>query len=101
MSRGEIEMDSQWGNLDKGNTAADPDSVPSSTIDARQRNYAVNSFAENQGRDNAEDDDSVFEDSDPMLDDSQTAKQLLIGTTYIKGPNTTCKVIALTICLAG
>ena len=45
-------------------------------------------------------DEFLYQDSDPMLQQPYT-QQLLKGNTHIKGPNTICKVIFLTICLAG
>lgn len=49
-----------------------------------------------------DDDDVLYHDSDPMLQQQQPyTQQLLKGDTHIKGPNTVCKIIFLTICLAG
>lgn len=48
-----------------------------------------------------DDDDVLYHDSDPMLQQQPYTQQLLKGNTHIKGPNTVCKIIFLTICLAG
>ncbi|KAJ8653225.1 hypothetical protein O0I10_011073 [Lichtheimia ornata] len=48
-----------------------------------------------------DDDDFLYHDSDPMLQRQPYTQQLLKGNTHIKGPNTICKIIFLTICLAG
>lgn len=48
-----------------------------------------------------DDDDILYHDSDPMLQRQSYTQQLLKGHTHIKGPNTICKMIFLTICLAG
>ena len=47
-----------------------------------------------------DDDDFLYQDSDVMLQ-PENNKQYLKGIVHIKGANTTCKIIWLTICLAG
>ena len=47
-----------------------------------------------------DDDDFLYQDSDLMLQPENNT-QYLKGSVHIKGPNTTCKIIWLTICLAG
>ena len=48
----------------------------------------------------SDDDDFLYQDSDYMLE-SDSPAQYLKGTVHIKGPNTMCRIIFLTICLAG
>lgn len=43
--------------------------------------------------------ESLVSDTEPML--SQTTGSYLKGNTHIRGPNTLCRVLFLTLCLAG
>ncbi|ORZ03374.1 major facilitator superfamily domain-containing protein [Syncephalastrum racemosum] len=46
-----------------------------------------------------DEDESLLSDTEPML--GQTAGSYLKGTTHIRGPNTLCRTLFLTLCLAG
>ncbi|KAI9494357.1 major facilitator superfamily domain-containing protein [Zychaea mexicana] len=47
-----------------------------------------------------DEDDFLYQDSDLMLQ-SENNTQYLKGVVHIKGPNSMCKIVFLTICLAG
>ncbi|KAG2216395.1 hypothetical protein INT45_012484 [Circinella minor] len=94
-------------SLDGNKTIVHPDSPTAFNVFEEQQQRvpppptATTAAAENEAAsDIVDDDDFLYQDSDLMLQPENNT-QYLKGIVHIKGANTTCRIIWLTICLAG
>ncbi|KAI9314892.1 hypothetical protein BX666DRAFT_2029136 [Dichotomocladium elegans] len=98
---------SSMNNIMNSNETSDtpPTIPPPASINIPHNTLAHPSASRDSDEETLDDeDDYLHGDSDPILrrrNEPNVAKQVLKGTARIKGPNNICRVVFLTICLAG
>lgn len=77
---------------------SDPANIHQSVSTASERNRVSIDSIHSYSQDDA--DDLILDDHEPILANTSPARPFR-GNTRIKGPNTICRIVFLTLCLAG